>query len=130
MDDHWKNFNAWLKDVAEHRGMTFEDAEKLAHGRVWTGNQGKSNGLVDETGSLDRAVEVAKELAGIPPEEKVTLVHYPKRKGLLSSIFGGNADPNSAARWIIYRFLHEDLIESWKLLTERPLYIMDNMTIN
>lgn len=35
-ENHWNGFNDWLRDVAEHRDMSFEDAEKLAHGRVWT----------------------------------------------------------------------------------------------
>ncbi|MCP3860914.1 MAG: signal peptide peptidase SppA, partial [Phycisphaeraceae bacterium] len=64
--DHWRGFNEWLQDVADHRGMTFEEAEKLAHGRVFTGRQSLANGLIDELGGYDRAVELAKELAEIP----------------------------------------------------------------
>lgn len=114
VDDHWRGFNRWLADVAEYRGMTFEEAEKLAHGRVWTGRQAKENGLIDEVGGLDRAIELAKEEAGIDVAEEVTLVDYPKEKGLLSSILGGD-DPIAAAfRWALYRFIHEDLEESYR----------------
>ena len=49
-EDHWAGFNIWLEDVAKHRDMTFEQAERLAHGRVWSGRQAKENGLVDELG--------------------------------------------------------------------------------
>ncbi len=128
-DNHWDGFNAWLADVAEHRGMTFEEAEKLAHGRVWTGAQAKANGLIDEVGGLDKAIEIAKQLAEIPEEDGVTLVHYPKKKGFLDLVLGGGGDVSAAVRWILYRFIREDLAETWQLLTERPLYMMEPVEI-
>jgi protease-4 len=125
-EDHWNGFNAWLRDVAQHREMSFEEAEKLAYGRVWTGRQAKANGLLDELGGLDRAVEVAKELAGIPADEKVTILHYPIKKGMLSSIFGGKGELNAAARWILYRFIRDDLVGSWRMITEEPLFFLND----
>jgi protease-4 len=116
VDDHWKGFNRWLADVAEYRGMTFEQAETLAHGRVWTGRQAQDNGLIDEVGGLDRAIELAKEEAGIDLAEEVTLVHYPKKKGLLASIMGGDSPLSAAFRWVLYRFLHEDLEQTYRYM--------------
>ncbi|UCF04987.1 MAG: signal peptide peptidase SppA [bacterium] len=127
-DNHWDGFNAWLADVAKYRGMTFDEAEKLAHGRVFTGRQGIENGLVDEIGGLDRAIELAKELAEIPADEKVTVVHYPKKKGFLEAILSGG-DLTAVARQIVYRFIHEDLADTWRMITERHLYMMDGATI-
>jgi len=117
-ENHWEDFNNWLRDVAEHRGMTFEEAEKLAHGRVWTGTQAVANGLIDELGDLSRAVEIAKELAEIPADEQVTLAHYPEKKGLLESILGG--DVSAAARWALYRTVRQDVGETWSLLQQNP----------
>lgn len=128
-ENHWDDFNAWLSDVAEHRGMTFEEAEKLAHGRVWTGRQAKANGLVDELGGLDHAVDVAKELAGIPAEDKVTLVHYPVKKGLLKLMFGGDKTFDDSIHWMLYRLIQEDLAETIRLFSERPAYFMDDIEI-
>jgi protease-4 len=116
-ENHWDGFNRWLADVAERRGMTFEEAEKLAHGRVWTGRQAKENGLIDEVGGLDRALELAKEEAGVDAEEEVTLVHYPKKKSMLASIMGGDSPLSAAYRWALYKFIHEDLAESYRLMT-------------
>jgi len=127
--NHWDGFNAWLRDVAEHRAMTFAEAEKLAHGRVWTGRQAKANGLVDELGGLDKAVEIAKELAGIPVEENVSLLHYPKKKGLWSLFFGGGVNVRSLLRWALYRFVQDDLVATRKLIEERFFYIMDNVSL-
>ncbi|NIM65404.1 MAG: signal peptide peptidase SppA [Candidatus Latescibacteria bacterium] len=126
--NHWDGFNMWLADVAKYRGMTFEEAEKLAHGRVWTGRQAKANGLIDEVGGLDRAIELAKELAEIPAGEKVTVVHYPKReKSFLSSLLGGGLA--ASVRWAAYRYLHQDVLETARSLSSGPVYIMDDSWI-
>ena len=116
VENHWDGFNRWLGDVAEHRGMTFEEAEKLAHGRVWTGRQALENGLIDELGGLDRAIELAKVEAGIVAGEEVTLVHYPKAKGMLASIMGGKGLATALYRWMIYKFIHEDLADTYRYL--------------
>jgi protease IV len=116
-DDHWEGFNWWLADVAEKRGMTIEEAEKLAYGRVFTGRQAKENGLIDDVGGLDRAIELAKEAAGIDLTEEVTLVHYPAKKGLVASVLGSDNPLSAVFRWGLYKFVHEDLAESYRLLT-------------
>ncbi len=128
-DNHWDGFNLWLADVAKHRGMTFEEAEKLAHGRVYTGHQAKDNGLIDEVGGLERAIELAKELVEIPADKGVTVEHYPKKKDPIGAICQALGNPAAVVRWALYRFLHDDLAETWSVLTERPLYMMDPVTV-
>ncbi len=115
---HWASFNRWLQDISKHRGMSFQKAETLAHGRVWSGRQAVANGLVDELGDLEHAVGLAKRLAGIPDEEEVSLVHYPARKSLLGSLIAG--DVAAAARSAVYRAVREELSETWNLVTENP----------
>ncbi len=122
-DNHWADFNAWLRDVAEHRGMSFEEAEKLAHGRVWTGRQGKENGLVDETGGMDRAIALARELAGVPEGDKVTVEHYPVKKGLIEEFMSGGSFA-AVAKYVVYRFIRDDLRETWNMAQSR-MYMME-----
>jgi protease-4 len=117
-DNHWDGFNFWLQDVSKLRGIPMERLETLAMGRVWTGRQAKENGLIDEVGGFDTALSLAKELAGIPAGEEVTLVDYPKKKGLLETITGGGVG-SAAVRWTVYRFLREDLVRSLELLATR-----------
>lgn len=117
-DDHWKSFNLWLGRVAERRKMSFEQAESLAHGRVWTGRQAVANGLIDDVGGLDRAVELAKEMADIPADEEVELVHYPEQQDLMDVILSGG-DTSVAIKWMIYRFIREDLATTWDLVAAR-----------
>lgn len=79
-----KNEILWIYDrfitkVAEGRNMSKEEVDRIGKGRVWTGSQAKENGLVDELGGLNRAVELAKELADIPAEEGIRLVVLPRK---------------------------------------------------
>ncbi len=128
-ENHWKSFNSWLEDVAEHRGMDFKEAEKLAHGRVWTGRQGESNGLVDEVGDLEKAIEVAKGLAGIEADEEVTVVHYPITKSLFETILSGQFSLRSAAEYVVYRYIRDDLAQTWNMINSRGMYLMEDIEL-
>ena len=83
MDDIYANF---LKGVAEGRHMEVPAVDKIAQGRVWTGERGKQLGLVDELGGLDTAIASAKKLADIPASERVDLVYLPPPRSLLERI--------------------------------------------
>ena len=76
----YRNF---VQKVADARKREWDDIHQIAQGRVWMGSQAKANGLVDELGGLDRAIEMAKEAAGLEPTDKVTLVTYPTPKKLI-----------------------------------------------
>jgi protease-4 len=94
-----RNFywNQFLPKVAE--GRKFQNAEavhEVARGRVWTGAQAKERGLVDEFGGLDRAVEVAKELAKIPADKGVRRVVYPAPRTFIQQFFGGGEGDDAA----------------------------------
>ncbi|XP_070027611.1 serine protease SPPA, chloroplastic isoform X2 [Nicotiana sylvestris] len=56
--------------AALSRSMTVEKMEEVAQGRVWTGNDALSRGLVDAIGGLSRAVAIAKQKANIPQEKQ------------------------------------------------------------
>jgi protease-4 len=81
-------YDQFLTKVAQGRKMTKEQVDTIGKGRVWTGSQAKELGLVDEIGGLSRAIELAKELAGIPAKEQVRLVIQPKKISLFDMIFG------------------------------------------
>ena len=91
-------FNQFLPKVAEGRKFpNVEAVHEIARGRVWTGAQGKEKGLVDEFGGLDRAVEVAKELAKIPADKGVRRVVYPAPRTFFQQLLGGGGDEEDAA---------------------------------
>jgi protease-4 len=58
----------FIKAVAEGRKMLPSDVEKIADGRVFTGEQALKAGLIDEIGNLEDAVQAAAKLSGIKGE--------------------------------------------------------------
>jgi protease-4 len=80
--------------VAEGRGMTEEEVEEIARGRVWTGAQAAAIGLVDELGDFETALAAAKELAELDPEEDYTVVQITAPgKALPPMAFPTNGEP-------------------------------------
>jgi protease-4 len=61
----------FINAVAEGRKMLREDVQKIADGRVYTGEQALKVGLVDELGNLEDAVKAAAKLAGVKGEPSV-----------------------------------------------------------
>ena len=55
--------------------LNIEEVKKLADGSIYTGNQAKLNGLVDEIGYIDDAIETTKKIANI---EKARVIRYEK----------------------------------------------------
>ena len=82
------SYDKFLTKVSENRNMGKEEVDRIGKGRVWTGSQAKELGLIDEIGGLSRAIELAKEMAGIPAGEGVKLVVWPKKISLLDFLFG------------------------------------------
>ena len=65
--------------VAEGRGMTVQQVEELAQGRVWTGAEAVRNGLVDEIGNIEDAIRyAAMSIEGVESAEDVQIVEFPK----------------------------------------------------
>jgi len=85
MDDTYHQFVA---KAAQGRKMPFDQLEKLAGGRVYTGRQAQKLGLVDELGTLNDAIASAKDLASIPREQATELLILPKAQGLIESLVG------------------------------------------
>lgn len=80
-------YNNFVPKVAKGRGKTDEEINTLGQGRVWTGTQAKERGLVDEFGGLERAIQIAKELAGLPADKDVRRVIFPEPRPFFETIF-------------------------------------------
>ncbi|HSF15443.1 MAG TPA: signal peptide peptidase SppA [Vicinamibacteria bacterium] len=79
-------YQAFLRRVADGRGMSTEAVEAVAQGRVWSGEMALQLGLVDEIGGLERALEIAKEKAGFDPGASVELRIYPEKRNFLEAL--------------------------------------------
>jgi len=91
--------------------MTRPELEKLAGGRIYTGRQAKENGLIDELGTLQDAIDFAKEASGNKGME-MELLMLPRPRTFLDTLMegkGGGADEQlslagPAARIILREF--------------------------
>ena len=102
-------YDRFVNLVATGRGMTYDQVHEIAQGRVWTGSAAKEIGLVDEVGSLETAIGIAKEKAGIPEDEEVSFVHYPKRKTFSDILKEGDFLDKIA--WQVWERMPEEIRE-------------------
>lgn len=79
-------YDGFVGKVAEGRRRKAAEVEPLAQGRVWIGTHARTNGLVDELGGLDKAIEVVKRKASLGDGEAVRLVVYPQRRSILDEL--------------------------------------------
>ena len=45
-------------------------------------------------------------------------------------IFNGEEGITTVTRWMIFRFIHEDLAETWNTMTSGQLYLAEDVSIN
>ena len=81
-------FNNFVPKVAKGRNKSDEEVNSIGQGRVWTGTQAKANGLIDEFGGLERAIDIAKELAQLPADKDVRRVVFPEPRPYFETFFG------------------------------------------
>jgi protease-4 len=110
-------YGDFVPKVAKGRKKTDEEVNILGQGRVWTGAQAKERGLVDEFGGLEKAIELAKQLANLPADKEVRRVAFPEPRPFLESIFGGDDSTfaqtkEQEAKEMIIKTLPEDVRRS------------------
>jgi protease-4 len=84
----WKRFEAWLDrvyadfttKVAEGRRLPKARVLEIAKGRIWTGEDAKRLGLVDELGGFPAALALARKAARIQDKEEVRIEVFPRKK--------------------------------------------------
>jgi protease-4 len=103
-DDERAKFEEWIKTtyyqdfvpkVAKGRNKDAQYVDSVGQGRVWTGGQARERGLVDEFGGLDKAIEVAKQLAKIPSDKGVERVILPYPTTFLQQLLSGGENSNT-----------------------------------
>lgn len=84
------NYQQFLKDVAENRGLAIKHAKEWADGKIFTGNQALQLHLIDKLGTFQDGMSEIKRLAKIKGE--VQLVHIKKPSQLMRLITGDDGD--------------------------------------
>lgn len=113
---HLETIQKWLDGVykdfvtkaAQGRGMDYETLEEFARGRIWTGEDARARGLVDELGGFAAAFDAARKSANIPEGRAVGVKLFPKKRPLWKRLLYGD----SKRREIRYAFGLEMLAEA------------------
>jgi len=133
-DDERAKFEEWIKTtyyqdfvpkVAKGRHKDAQYIDSIAQGRVWTGGQAKERGLVDDFGGLDKAIEVAKELAKIPADKGVERVILPYPRTFLQELLSSDSENSNTQvqqQRAVYAALPEDARRAL-----RYMQLMDRM---
>lgn len=88
-------YDLFLTRCTEGRGISKEELDKIAQGRVWTGSTAKELGLVDELGGLDKALEIAKAKADV---DNCTVMSYPGKESFFETLMNTRPDNYIKAR--------------------------------
>lgn len=84
-------YNTFITHVGEGRGMTTTAVDEIGQGRVWTGYDAKNIGLIDSYGGLEKAIDIAVQLADV---SEYRIISLPKKKDPFSELalkLGGEA---------------------------------------
>ena len=81
--------------AAQGRKMPVEKLRAYAEGRVWTGIDAKERGLVDVLGSLEDAIKIAANSAGLGDDYQVR--YYPEPETLLNQLLNQGKQANQRA---------------------------------
>lgn len=86
-----RSYHRFKSLVSDGRNMSMNQVEKIAKGRVWTGEQAQEIGLVDELGGLNQAVAFAQE--SFTSNRDAQVVNWPPKKSLWEILLtSGNGD--------------------------------------
>jgi len=96
----WKRIQSALDRIyedftdkaAQGRNLPKDMVMKVAKGRIWTGQDAKDNGLVDELGGFNTALRLAKKAANLPEDVKVRLKLYPEKKSFIDIVLNRESD--------------------------------------
>ena len=99
---------ALFKDrVAQGRSLTAREVETLAQGRVWSGNQALAQGLADQLGGIQDALNAAAQAAGI---QEYNVMTYPQFEESLQSLLQGVSvslfSPHPLEGWVPKKMQH------------------------
>lgn len=122
-----QGYATFIDRVMQGRNLEYNHLDSIAQGRVWTGKDALSIGLIDVLGGLEDAIHIAAAKANI---EKYELVEYPRIKDPVEELFS-QLTGNIRARIIqeelgAYYDIHEEiktLTENQGILARLPFHL-------
>lgn len=114
-------YKGFVDRVAEARKKKFDEIDAVAQGRAWMGAEALKNGLVDEAGGIDRAVEMIRKRLKLTASQPLQLVPYPARKSIFdrwlsaASRYSRQDPPAALARQLVREHNLQPLIDGGML---------------
>lgn len=106
-------YELFIRRVAESRAMQPDAVKEIGDGKVWTGEQALSNGLIDELGGLETALARLREKASLPENTPLIEIPLPRRETAPLPVTAG---------WIEHALRNLDQVREGKALLAGPLY--------
>jgi protease-4 len=132
-EEYWQaatdeTYKIFVDKVSNGRKLTFDQVDKIAQGRVWSGADAVRIGLADRIGGLDDAIEVARKMAKL--DDKFGIIELPEQEDTFKKLFE-NYTENSRSKAIQQvlgipgEYIPElkQLIETQGILTRMPFDI-------
>ncbi len=85
-------YSQFKSAVASSRNLDAKEIDRIADGKIYTGEQALNLKLIDELGTINDAITMAGELGGIKGEPDV--VNFPKKKSRLYELLESKIDTN------------------------------------
>ncbi|MGG8496457.1 signal peptide peptidase SppA [Tenacibaculum sp. TC6] len=108
-------YTTFVSRVATGRNMKYEAVDAIAQGRVWTGKEALTNGLVDALGSLDDAVKLAAVLAEV---DVYRVRNYPNYKRDFKEAFKFAPFANSSKKELLKEVLNTEEYKVYSTINE------------
>ena len=84
--------------VAKGRKLSLDRVQEIARGRVWSGADASSRGLVDQLGGFWTAADATKKLANIPVNENIVFKRFPHEKSFFQALNQAFSENSATAR--------------------------------
>lgn len=116
-----KVYQTFLTRVAKGRKMTLTQVDAIAQGRVWTGNQAKQIGLVDEIGNLKKAIDYAAKLGKSKSYRTESYPEYKKNYDEMFAALAGAKLSQSKEEMIKEELgpAQYEILQTWKRINQR-----------
>jgi protease IV len=122
-------YATFTSKAAQGRDMSVEKLRSLASGRVWSGVEAKSNGLVDILGGLDEAIRIAAKAANLK-EDDYRVRFYPEKINPLENMINdlvGKGEERAMGRQLgelaPYMKMYRDLMHMQGLQARMPFQL-------
>ena len=119
-------YSTFITHVAEGRGMTVEQVDKIGQGRVWSGADALEIGLIDVIGGLQTTIDFAAKKAGItdygiktfPEKDKMTMII----EGMLTDAKTSFVEEELGSSYIYYKRI-KDITKIKGVQARMPYYV-------